>query len=248
MTVSIITVVYNRKTTIERAIRSVLQQTYPSIEYLIVDGGSRDGTLEVIEAYRNKITKVISEKDKGMYDALNKGIQLATGDVIGVLHSDDIFYANDSIEKIAKEFILDYSLQCVYGDVAFINPNKGNKMTRYFSSANFSVDKFDRGFMPAHPSFFCRKICFEQFGTYKLNYDIAADFDLLVRFLKIHRIKSKYVPLCTTYMHTGGKSTTGIKSTLKINKEFLHILKTHGIKSNYIKLYSRYIQKVFEFI
>ena len=247
MKVSIVTVVYNRKETIASALESVLSQTYSDVEYIVVDGASTDGTCEIIEKYKDKITRFISESDKGMYDALNKAIKIATGEVVGILHSDDVFSSNRIIEEIAAEFKKDNSLDCTYGDVAFVNRAKDNRIVRYYSSANFSVYKFAQGFMPAHTSFFCKKRCFDHFGYYDLQYSISSDFDLLVRFLGIQAIKSKYIPLCTTYMAFGGKSTSGPSATFQINQQFHRILRFHNIKSNYWMLYSRYFRKLLEF-
>jgi glycosyltransferase involved in cell wall biosynthesis len=227
MKVSIITVVYNRDATIERTINSVLSQAYKDSEYIVVDGGSSDRTLGIIDKYKSNIDHFVSEKDRGIYDAINKGISLSTGEVIGLLHSDDVFSTDRIIEQVAAEFRSEASLDCLYGD---------------------EPRKFANGFMPAHTSFFCRKECFDRFGNYSLDYPISSDFDLLVRFLFIHRIKSKYIPICTTHMAFGGKSTSGWSAKVEINKQCYQILKTHGIPTNYFKLFSRYFRKLGEYL
>ncbi|CAN5677190.1 glycosyltransferase family 2 protein [soil metagenome] len=247
MKVSIITVVHNRVATIEKAMISVLQQSYSPIEYIVIDGNSNDGTQAKVRSFDNYITKFISAPDKGMYDALNKGIEMASGDIIGVLHSDDFFADETIVEQIAEAFKADQSLDAVYGDVSFVNANDHNKITRYYSSEKFNNSKFEFGYMPAHPSFFCRRECFEKFGNYRTDMKIAADFELLLRFLAIHNIRSKYLPVCTTIMSTGGKSTAGLRSIITINKEFNQALKEHGFKTSMIKLYSRYFIKWKEF-
>lgn len=248
MKVSIITVVYNRASTIERAIRSVLNQSYRNIEYVIVDGASTDETMAVVDQYRNKIATVICEKDEGMYDALNKGIKAATGDIVGILHADDEFANETIIQQIVEKFQSNPVIDAVYGDVGFVQPNQQHKIVRYYSSAIFKTNLFQWGFMPAHPSFFCYRRFFEQFGYYRTDLEIAADFDLLLRFLRKHQLFTVYIPEMLVKMNMGGKSTNGISSTIKINKELKQILSEHQLPSSYLRLYSRYFIKVSEFL
>ncbi|RTL57187.1 MAG: glycosyltransferase [Sphingobacteriales bacterium] len=247
MKISVITVVYNRANTIEKAIQSVIAQDYHDIEYVVVDGGSTDGTLTVINNYIDHIHQYISDKDDGMYDALNKGIKLATGDIIGVLHADDWFASHHIISKIAKEFEQNHQLDAVYGDIAFIKENDPNKVVRYYSSSVFKPALLTWGFIPAHPTFFCKRKCFEKFGYYKTDFDIAADYELLLRFFKVHNIQAKYLPVRVTNMNLGGKSTSGIRSTVKINQEILKACRQNNIRSNYLKLYARYFFKIKEY-
>jgi glycosyltransferase involved in cell wall biosynthesis len=247
MKISIITVVYNRAATIERAITSVLSQTYPNVEYLIIDGASTDGTAEVVQSYKERVAVVLSEKDKGMYDALNKGIRIASGDVIGILHADDEFANERVLEEVAAALAAHPQLDCVYGDVGFVQEDQPDKLVRYFSSSIFHKRLFRYGIMPAHPTFFCYRKYFEQHGVYRTDMDIAADFDLLLRFLKTHQLKSAYIPRMLVKMNMGGKSTRGISSTIKINRELKQILKEHKISSSYLHLYARYFIKVQEF-
>jgi glycosyltransferase involved in cell wall biosynthesis len=245
--ISIITVVFNRAKTVERAIQSVLSQSYSNIEYLVIDGASTDGTLEVIEKYRDHIHTIVSEKDKGMYDALNKGIQLATGDIVGILHADDEFADVEVIQKVADVFLQNKHTDCVYGDVGFIKEEEPNKIVRYYSSAIFHPKLFKYGFMPAHPTFFCYRKFFQLYGFYRTDLEIAADFDLLLRYLKKFTLQSVYIPQMLVRMNMGGKSTKGLSSTLKINKEIKQILKEHKMPSGYLRLYSRYFIKVQEY-
>lgn len=247
MKVSIITVVYNREKTIERAVQSVLHQSYKNIEYIIIDGASTDRTLQVIEPYKEQIAVIISEKDNGMYDALNKGIRLATGDIIGVLHADDEFATTTTIQTIVDRLMSNPVIDAVYGDVGFVKENEPGKIVRYYSSAIFNTNLFKWGFMPAHPTFFCYKKYFDLYGMYRTDLDIAADFDLLARFLRRHQLHTSYIPQMLVRMNMGGKSTKGISSTIQINKEIKQILTEQKIPSSYLRLYARYFIKVQEF-
>ncbi|HMO33461.1 MAG TPA: glycosyltransferase family 2 protein [Lacibacter sp.] len=247
LTISLITVVYNRAATIERAIRSVLQQTYPHIEYIVVDGASTDGTLEILQRYRHRINTLVSEPDEGIYDALNKGIRLATGDVVGILHADDAFADERVLAEVAERFEQDPAPDCLYGDVGFVQEQQPHRIVRYFSSSIFHRGLFRYGIMPAHPTFFCYRKYFEKHGFYRTDLEIAADFDLLLRFLKTHQLRSAYLARMLVIMNMGGKSTRGINSTIKINREIKQVLKEHKIPSSYLHLYARYFIKVQEF-
>ncbi len=247
MKVSLITVVYNRAATIEQTIRSVLEQTYPHIEYIVVDGASNDGTLDIIQHYRDRIDQFVSEKDNGVYDAINKGIRMATGDIVGLLHADDRFAHPDVIRNIVHHFSMHPLVECTFGDVSFVRPENPNEIIRYVSSSIFNVNRLQYGIMPAHPTFYCYKKFYDLHGLYRTDLDIAADFDLLLRFLKIHKLTYRYIPELMIEMNVGGKSTSGLSSTLKINKEIRKVLKAHGIRSSYLHLYSRYFLKIREF-
>jgi glycosyltransferase involved in cell wall biosynthesis len=233
--------------TVERAIQSVLHQSYNDIEYIVVDGASTDGTVDVIEKYKNRIHTIVSEKDKGMYDALNKGIKLATGDIVGILHADDEFADETIIQQVVDVFLQNKHTDCVYGDVGFVKEEDPQKIVRYYSSAIFHPRLFKYGFMPAHPTFFCYKKFFDLYGYYRTDLEIAADFDLLLRYLKKFTLQSVYIPQMLVRMNMGGKSTKGLSSTIRINKEIKQILKEHKMPSGYLRLYSRYFIKVQEF-
>lgn len=247
MKVSIITVVYNREKTIERSIQSVLNQSYKNIEYIIIDGASKDGTMQIVHQYKDKIAVIVSEKDKGMYDALNKGIKAATGDVVGILHADDEFASHSIIEKVVQQLQSNSATDAVYGDVGFIKEEQPDKIVRYYSSAIFKTSLFKWGFIPAHPTFFCYRKFFDLYGFYRTDLDIAADFDLLVRYLHQHQLRTVYIPEMLVKMNMGGKSTSGISSTLKINKEIKQILSEQQLPSSYLRLYARYFIKVLEY-
>ena len=246
MKISLITVVYNRAATIERTILSVLDQSYADVEYIVVDGASTDGTLDVIRKYENRISRIISEKDNGVYDAINKGIKTATGTLIGILHADDRFAHKDVLSQIAETFHNNPATDCLFGDVGFVRSNEPDKIVRYFSSSIFKLNRFKLGIMPAHPTFYCYKKYFDQYGDYRTDLEITSDFDLLLRFLYKHQLRYLYLPQIMVLMNLGGKSTSGLSSTIKINKENRKVLREHGIKSSYIHLYSRYLIKIRE--
>ncbi len=247
MIVSIITVCFNSEDYILSTIESVLSQDYLDIEYIIVDGNSTDGTVEIIKSFGNKISKWISEPDLGIYDAMNKGINLATGDVIGIVNSDDFFHRNDSISKVV-ETLKNFPVQSVFADIIFVRRDNPEKVVRYFSSQNFKPWKMRFGFMPAHPTFFTYKTNFTKYGSYDSSFDIGADFELLLRFLYKNSISYKYIPIDLMKMRTGGVSTRSLKSTLIINQENLRAFKINKYYTNYVFLFSRYFIKVFHYL
>jgi len=243
--ISIITATFNSSTSIKDTLESVNAQTYPNIEHIIVDGGSFDNTLDIVKDYGNKIATIISEPDKGIYDAMNKGIMAATGDIIGILNSDDFFTSTDVISTIVKKFE-ESSIDALYGDVHFVNPDNLKKTVRYYSSAIFRPSLFRFGFMPAHPSFYMKKSCYEKFGLYSLDYKIASDYDLLIRYLYLHKIKYKYIKKDFVTMRTGGISTENVNSRIILNKEIIKACRQYGIYTNMLLLSLKYLYKIFE--
>jgi glycosyltransferase involved in cell wall biosynthesis len=245
--VSIITVSQNSVRTIADTIKSVLSQTYENIEYIIIDGSSTDGTIELVNSFGKNISKFLSEPDNGIYDAINKGIRLATGDIVGILNSDDFFYASNVIEKVAEQF-KNSEIDAVFGDARFVDPVRTSKVVRYYSSKNFNTGKFKFGFMPAHPSFYVKRDLFDKLGYYKTDYKIAADFELLVRFLYINKIEFRYLEMPFLSMRTGGVSNKSIISKYTLNKEIARACKENGIQTNFFWIYSKYFTKMFEFL
>jgi glycosyltransferase involved in cell wall biosynthesis len=243
MKISIITVVWNNKDTIKDAIDSVLSQTYKNIEYIVVDGASTDGTVEVIKSYGDQITKFISEKDNGLYDAMNKGINLATGDIVGILNSDDFYIDELVIEKIVKEFE-EKGVDSVYADLVFVKPDNLDKTVRYYDSSHFQPEKFAYGWMPAHPTFFVKREFYEKYGMFKTDYKIAADYELLVRFLAKNYMSYSYIKEPIVKMRIGGASTSGIKSNYILNKEIIRACKENAIKTGWINVLSKYPKKI----
>ena len=244
--ISIITVCFNSSRTIKDTIDSVLNQSYPNIEHIIIDGNSTDGTQEIVSSYGDSIKSFISEQDTGLYDAMNKGIKLATGEIVGILNSDDIFYDKEVISHVADTFTVK-DCDAVYGDVVYCKQNNLSSFVRYYSSKKFKLNDFKKGLMPAHPSFFVKKVHYDNIGLYDPTYKISSDFDLLLRFLYFEKINAIYTPNILVVMRMGGISTQGIKSLILINKEHLMILKKHKIKTNNFILYSRYFGKILEF-
>lgn len=248
--ITIITVTYNSESTINDTIISVLNQSYNDIEYIIVDGCSKDRTVDIIKEYEPKFKgrlKWISEKDKGIYDAMNKGIRMATGDIIGILNSDDFFTSDDVISTVNETFEK-YNSDAIYGDIHFVNDDNLNKIVRYYSSKIFRRGLMRFGFMPAHPSFYIKKECFDKFGLYNTSYKIAADFEFLLRTIFIGKIKTQYIAKDFVTMRTGGASTSGINSHKQIMREHIRAFKENSVFTNRVLLSMRYVYKIFEII
>jgi len=245
MKVSLITVSFNSATTIADTIESIQSQDYDDVEYIIVDGASKDGTVDIIKSLESKIDQWISEPDKGIYDAMNKAIKMATGEVVGILNSDDFYSASNVISQVADAFN-DPTIDAVFGDLVFVDPVNLKKIVRTYSSAKWYPEKLARGFMPAHPTFFVRRKYYEQIGLFKTDYKIAADYELLIRFLYVHKLKYKYLPLNMVTMRRGGVSSRGIRSNIILNDEIIRGCRENGIRTNVFKVYPKYFIKLFE--
>ena len=243
--ISIITVSYNSARTIKNTIESVKSQTYKNIEHVIIDGFSNDETISIISNY-NHINKFISERDKGIYDAINKGIKLATGDIIGILNSDDVFYDNHVVQNIINAFLYNPKSLAVFGSVVFYDFNS-NQTKRIYSVSNWHLNHFKYGNMPPHPSFYCHKSLFDKYGYYNENYSIAGDFDLILRFLGVHKIPYTKLNFFTNKMSLGGISTKNIISNFILNREIYKSCKENNIYTNYFFIYSKYLWKIFQF-
>lgn len=246
--ISIITVCYNSDRTIRDTIESVLLQDYPHIEYIIVDGVSKDNTLGIINQYATKISKVISEPDNGIYDAMNKGIQLSTGSIIGILNSDDFFENSKVVSEVVKEFILNPAVSCVFGDVVFVDPNETNKITRFYSSKGFRPWKLRFGWMPPHPATFIKREVYQELGNYAVEYKISADYEFFVRMLLVHHLSYSRIDKVLIKMRAGGVSTSGIKSSLLLNLEIVKACKSNGIYTNFYLVLSKLPFKILEML
>lgn len=247
MKISIITVAYNASETIRDTIESVLAQSYPNIEHVIIDGGSSDGTVEIVESYGDRVAKFVSELDQGMYDAMNKGIRLATGDLIAILNADD-FYSNHNVVATVVDQFNQHCVDAVFGDLVYVKRTDPTKIVRYYSSAYFNPDRFAYGWMPAHPTFFVKRWAFDRYGFFKTDYKIAADYELLIRFLAIQRLPYRYLPQVMVNMRTGGTSTANLSSNWILNREIVRGCLENGIQTNMTKVLSKYFVKVFQLI
>lgn len=246
MRISVITVVFNNVEHISGAIESVLSQSYPSIEHIIIDGGSKDGTLDELEKFQDQIGVLVSEPDDGIYDAMNKGVALATGDVIGILNSDDFYSDEYVLADIAKVFGQNPCVDMVVGNVDFVSPNNLNNPVRFYSSYNFVPWKIRFGFVPAHPATFIRRSTYEKVGHYKLNYKTAADFDYFVRAFMIGKYKYAKLNKTLVRMREGGASTSGLKSYWINTNEKLKALRENGIYSNFLFVFSCLLIKLLQ--
>lgn len=250
MKVSIITVTYNSAVTVHKTFESVLCQTYQDIDYWVIDGMSSDKTMDIVRKYEALFDgrlHYISEKDNGIYDAMNKGIKLCSGDIVGILNSDDYFSSNDVVEKIVDAFKNNKEIDAVYGDVHFIHVEEPDKVVRYYSSALFRPFWLRFGFMPAHPSFYVRRDIYEKYGGYALDYKIAADYDMMVRLFKIGRIKARYIKKDFVTMCTGGVSTKNVRNRILITKEDVKACRRYGIYTNVLFISVKYLYKIFEY-
>jgi glycosyltransferase involved in cell wall biosynthesis len=228
MRISIITICYNRKATIAKAIESVLNQDHPNIEYIIIDGNSTDGTQDIIESYSGKITTYISEPDKGMYDALNKGLQLATGDLVGLMHSDDEFYDSTIVSKIVAAFKKAPHTDGIYGNGIYITNDAEEKIVRNRIGGEYNFEKLKSGWLPLHPTVYLKKSLIEKYGVYDLNFKIASDTEFLLRYLYKHKIKMSYLNTYVVKMRMGGLSTS-YKRAFEVLVEDYNIYKYHGL-------------------
>ena len=273
MKISLITACYNSAETIGTAIESVLSQKGVDVEYIVVDGGSKDGTVDIIKEYADKTLnsqlltpnftfRWLSESDKGMYDAINKGIKMATGDVVGILNADDVLASDETLKRIAEAFEnggvesggVGERVDCVYADIRFVR--EGNSVevlrnaptVRYCSAKMWRPWMFRFAAMVPHPSFYVRRECFERLGGYSLDYRICADFELELRYLYLAKLKAVYLPECVVVMRMGGMSTAGWRSNMEINREDLRALRSHGIWSCLPLIYLKYLFKIWGFV
>lgn len=247
MRVSIITVCFNSEATIEATIQSVLKQDFPDIEYIIIDGGSVDKTPEIISRYRDKIAKVVSEKDRGMYDAINKGIALAKGDIIGLLHSDDFYPHPGVITEVVREFESS-GADCVYGDLQYVLREDTSQVVRQWKSKPYKHGLFLKGWMPPHPTFFVKRQYYSSYGNFNISFSISADYELMLRFMHKHQITSSYIPKVLVKMRTGGISNVTFSSRLKANREDRLAWKINGLKAGSLTLLLKPLSKLRQFI
>jgi len=247
MKASIITVSYNSASTIEHTINSVINQDYPNIEYIIIDGKSTDGTLDAIKKYENKISKVISEKDEGIYFAINKGIQLATGEIIGILNSDDFYVDDLVISKVAQIFI-SKNVDAVYADLVYVFKDDTGKIFRYWKAGEYKHGLFEKGWMPPHPTFFVKKEVYDKYGLYNTKLSLAADYELMLRFIHKMKISLSYLPQIIVKMRVGGKGNISFAQRLKANREDRLAWKLNGLKPGLFTLVLKPLLKVKQYL
>ena len=246
MKISIITVCYNSAKTIEDTLKSVANQKDVNIEHILIDGASTDETIKIIKQY-DSVTTLISEPDKGIYDAMNKGIALATGEIIGTLNADD-FYANDHVLSEVSRIFLDPNINACYGDLVYVSEVNAAKTVRFWKSNNYKSGLFKSGWMPAHPTFFVRKNVYEQLGKFNLNYKIAADFELLFRFIEKNKVKTRYLPKVLIKMRLGGTTNKSISNIINQNKEIIAILRDYYVDFTMFKfIVKKLINRSFQF-
>jgi len=224
----------------------VLSQNYSEIEYIIIDGLSTDGTQEIIQSYGDRITHFVSEKDNGIYDAMNKGIQLATGDVVGILNSDDFYTGPQVLEAVAKVFA-DPEIDACYSDLVYVHQKKTDCVVRYWKSCLYRDGLFEKGWMPPHPTFFVRRGVYERFGRFDISFRIAADVELMMRFLARHRIRAAYLPRVTVHMRMGGMTNKSIRNIIRQNIEIINALKKNALHVSPLFPLYKLIEKIPQF-
>lgn len=248
MKVSIITVVYNNQKTIKSAIESILSQTYKNIEYIIIDGGSTDGTLDIIYNFKEKIDLILSEADNGIYDAMNKGINLSTGDLVGILNSDDLYDNNYIIEDVVNEFVKDNKLDIIYGNLVYVNKNDTSKIIRKWNSCEYYNKFFENGNVPPHPSLFLKRNIYIESGFFKLDFYLAADYEFMLRIFKKNTYKSKYINKTFVRMRLGGATNKNIKNIYRGNIEILQSWIVNDLRIPFLLIPKRIIKRLFQFL
>ena len=247
MKISLITATYNSAETLCDTLQSVLNQTFKDVDYIIIDGNSKDNTIDIVKEFEPKFEgrlRWISEKDKGIYDAMNKGVKMAQGDVVGILNSDDFFASDNVLEKVNAAFAENPTIEGVYADVRYVDWNDTSKTVRMFSGKDFKREKICWGQMPPHPSFYVKRECYDKFGLYSLDYPICADYDMFVKMIWIGNIKTLYINDIFVNMRSGGTSSNGLKVHRKIMKERMRCIREHNLPSNFFKQISRYFGKI----
>jgi glycosyltransferase involved in cell wall biosynthesis len=244
--ISIITVSYNSDKTIETTFKSLSEQSYDDIEYIVIDGGSTDDTLNIVKKYSDIINIMVSEPDKGLYDAMNKGIKLATGDVIGLINSDDLFYDHNALEKVVEVFKKNKKLDSVYADLYYVSKHNINKIIRRWVTGN--QRQFKYGWHPAHPTFYIKKNVYDKFGLFDLSFSLAADFEIMLRFLDKYKISTSYLKEPLVKMRLGGETNKSFKNIYYQNIECLRAFKKNDLNvAKFLYPFFRILPKFFQF-
>jgi glycosyltransferase involved in cell wall biosynthesis len=244
--ITVITVTFNAASTIEQTILSVLDQTYKNVEYIIIDGGSTDGTQKIIERYNSSLGKFISEKDSGLYNALNKGIRMSGGDAIAFLHSDDFYTGKNVLQDYANRFQSE-NCDAVYADLYYVDRNDTNRIVRKWKSEKYREGDFLKGWMPPHPTFICRKSIYDRFGLYREDFNSAADYELMLRFIQKNKIKISYLPEFVIKMRVGGESNKTVKNRVRANADDRRAWKVNELKPGILTLFLKPLRKIKQF-
>lgn len=246
-TVSIVTVSFYSAATIRDTIESVLGQDYPAIEYIVVDGGSADGTVDIVREYGDRIARVISGPDRGIYDAMNKGIRAATGDLVGTLNSDD-FYADPTCIRQLVTRLEEAEADCVFADLVMVDPVDTDRIVRYYDSRTFRLARLRYGWMPAHPTFVVKRTLYNRYGGYSLDYRIAADFEMMVRLLYRARASYAHLPAVVIKMRVGGVSTRGLGARWLLNREIVKACRANGLNTSLPRVLMKIPAKLMEYV
>ncbi len=234
-TLSLITVSYNSAATVRDTIESVLAQDYPNLEYIVIDGASTDGSADIIRSYQDRIAHVVVEPDRGIYDAMNKGLRLASGDIIGFINSDD-FYPHAGVISRAVDEFTDERIDACWGDLCYVDPDNTTQVVRYWKSSAFRSGSFRRGWCPPHPTFFVRRRVYDRYGMFDERYRIASDIELMMRFLEVHAIRASYIPEVMVHMRMGGATNRSIRNIVQQNVEIWDALKRHDLRPSLMRL------------
>lgn len=247
MKISVITVCYNSARTLERALQSVAEQDWPTVEHIVIDGASTDRTKEILERFQSRLAYLVSEPDKGIYDAMNKGLAHATGDIICFLNADDQYASTDVLSMVASQ-MRDHNLDALMGDVGFFHEGNPSRMVRRYRSNRFHPRRLAWGWMPAHPALFLRKEVVQRVGQFKTDYRIAGDFEFIVRAFHGHALRYRHFPEVLVRMQTGGVSTGGWRAKIRLNQEVMRACRENGLHTNLLKILSKYPAKLLELL
>jgi len=246
MKISVVTVVLNGVDTLEQTILSVDSQSYDDVEHILVDGGSTDGTLEIINRHAGKLSRILIEADEGIYDAMNKGISMATGDVVGFLNADDLYENQDVLSKIGSVF-KDQSIDACYAQIVYVRPGNLNKIIRYWDSKDYQAGLFEKGWMPAHPTFYVRRKIYKKFGCFNLGYPFHSDFELTARLMAVEKISTQYVPEVWVKMQMGGVTNRSISNIVRGNLESYQACKKLGLNMSPLYFLTKFMMRIPQF-
>jgi glycosyltransferase involved in cell wall biosynthesis len=247
MKVSIVTVSFNSAATVVDTLRSVAAQTWPEVEHIVIDGASTDGTIEIVKRNGPHVARLVSEPDAGIYEAMNKGVKAATGDLIGFLNADDYYADVGVLQRVVSAVDAD-NLDAVFGDIAFVSEQPPERVIRRYRSNRFRPERLAWGWMPAHPGLFVRRAIFDRVGGFSTSYRIAGDFEWIARAFYRANLRYRHLPSVLVHMRTGGISTGGWPNTVLLNREVMRACRDNGISTNWFKILSKYPAKMFEFV